>query len=158
MMKHLTREMTAMKLLLAGALAFAGSGLQAAGEGWLTNFDEASAIAKETGKHVMIEFHGSDWCPPCIKLNDEVLSTATFKDFAKDKLVLVNADFPRRSPLPADQRAHNQELAERFGITGFPTVVILDPAGNVLDKAVGYPRGGLDGFISFLEGAMKKGG
>jgi thioredoxin-related protein len=118
---------------------------------WLTNLDEAMSKAKAENKIVMIEFHGSDWCPPCIQLNDEILSTAAFKALAESSLVLVNADFPRTVEQPADVKARNQELAGKFGIRGFPTVVLLDSEGDVLDKMVGFPRGGLDGFLSFIQ-------
>lgn len=147
--------MKTLRILSLGALLLAATAASAAGKDWLTNFDEASKIAKESGKYVLVEFHGSDWCPPCIKLNNEVLSKDDFKAFANDKLVLVNADFPRKSALPADQRAHNEQLAQRFGVQYFPTVVVVTPDGKVLDKAVGFPKGGTEGFISFIQNAIK---
>lgn len=100
---------------------------------------------------MMLEFHGSDWCPPCIKLKNEVLNTPTFQKFAAENLVLVNLDFPRRSPISDEQRQHNQDLAMRFGVQGFPTVILLSPDAEVLDQNVGFPRGGLNGFMSFLK-------
>jgi thiol-disulfide isomerase/thioredoxin len=132
--------------LLAAAVT-----VHAAGDGWLKDFDKAMAQAKEENKVVLVEFHGSDWCPPCIKLNNEVLSTDAFKELAGSSLVLVNADFPRKSQLPAEQMAHNDALAKRFGVQYFPTVLLIDSEGEVLDKMVGFPKGGLDGFLSFIK-------
>mgnify|MGYP006273563579 FL=1 len=118
---------------------------------WHTDFSAAMDRAVAENKLVMIEFHGSDWCPPCVKLNEEVLSTDTFLQFAEEALVLVDADFPRKKQLSAEQREHNRKLGKRFGLQFFPTVVLLDTEGNVLEKLVGYPEEGLEGFLSTLQ-------
>ena len=122
-----------------------------AGEGWLHDYDKALAQAKAEGKYVLVEFHGSDWCPPCIKLNKDVLTTDAFKSLAAKKLVLVDADFPRKKELPAELKAHNEALAGKFGIQYFPTVLIINGEGKVLDKMVGFPDGGLEGFLKFIK-------
>jgi len=134
-------------------LAFATSSL-AAGDNWLTDYDKALAKAKADNKVVMVEFHGSDWCPPCIKLNKEVLKSSDFESFASEHLILVDADFPRKSELPADVKAQNEKLAKQFGIRGFPTIILLDAEENVLGKMVGFPQGGLEGLLSFLRENM----
>lgn len=138
-------------LLPAIALFAFALSTQAAGENWLTDYDVALAKAKEENKIILVEFHGSDWCPPCMKLNKEVLQNTSFKDFAEKELILVDADFPRKSELPEEVKAQNQKLAEKFGVKYFPTVLLLDEEENVLDKMVGFPKGGLDGFLSFVK-------
>ena len=66
-----------------------------AADGWETDFAKASAKAKAEGKHILIDFSGSDWCGWCIKLDKEVFSKKAFKSYAKENLILVLADFPR---------------------------------------------------------------
>lgn len=132
-------------------LSFASGWLSAADGSWLTNYEEALAKAKAEDKVLLIEFHGSDWCPPCMKLNAEVLSQKAFKDYAADALVLLNIDFPRKSPLSDEQRSHNEALAQKFGLQGVPMVVLLDAEGKELDRSVGFPRGGLDEFMEFVQ-------
>jgi len=140
------------KLLLPAMFLLAGVLSATAGKGdWHTNFEKAVSKAKAENKIVLVEFHGSDWCPPCIKLNNEVLSTDAFKDVAESSLVLVNADFPRKNPLSDEQRAHNEALARKLGVKYFPTVVLVNSDGEVLDKMVGFPKGGVDGFLAFIE-------
>lgn len=117
---------------------------------WHLNFEEATAIAKAEGKLMLLEFHGSDWCPPCIQLKKEVLTQPAFKQYASENLVLVDLDFPRRIQLSDEQKAHNQELAMRFGVQYFPTVILMTPEGEVLDQSVGFPSGGLNGFLDFI--------
>ena len=116
----------------------------------MNNYDKALSQAKAEGKFVLVEFHGSDWCPPCIKLNKEVLTKDAFKKLAESTLVLVDADFPRKTEIPAEVKAHNEALAKAFGVQYFPTVLIIDGDGKVLDKVVGFPEGGLDGFLKFI--------
>lgn len=125
-------------------------GAFAAGDGWLTDIEKARAQAKAEKKVMLLEFHGSDWCPPCIKLNKSVLSTDKFKAFANENLVLVDLDFPRRTKLPEELADQNQKLASQYGVQYFPTVVLVSPDGKVLGQAVGVPDGGVDGFIEFI--------
>lgn len=63
---------------------------------WLGNFNEAQQQAKQTHKMILVNFSGSDWCGPCIRLRKEILETTEFDSYAQDHLVLVRADFPRQ--------------------------------------------------------------
>jgi thioredoxin-related protein len=145
-MKHMKK--LSIITLLVGLLL--GAATASAGNDWLNDYDQAMTKAKSEGKFLLVKFHGSDWCPPCIKLDKEVLATSELKSLADQALVLVDADFPRKSKLPEDQQARNEALARKFEIQAFPTVLIIDGEGKVLDKMVGYPRGGLDGFLKFI--------
>src|SRR5690348_11884172 len=74
---------------------------------WLTDLPAAQAAAKAEKKIVLINFTGSDWCGWCIRLRNEVFSQPQFDSFAKDHLVLVETDFPRRkSQSPEVKRAN----------------------------------------------------
>lgn len=111
---------------------------QAAGSLWLEDFAAAQAQAKKSKRKILIDFTGSDWCPPCKTLHRNVLAKPEFEQFAKKNLILVMADFPRSKPQSKAQKKKNQALAKRFAIRGYPTIVILTPAGKVLSKEVGY--------------------
>jgi len=141
--------------LLAGLLGTVS--VQGSGDGWLTDYEAALSKAKEENKIILIDFQGSDWCPPCIKLNNEVLSTDDFKALAEKSLVLVVADFPKKTKLPEQQLEHNNALAKKFGIQYFPTVLLVDQNGEVLDKMVGFPQGGVPGFLKFVEAKTASG-
>ena len=123
---------------------------------WLTNFESAQSRARSENKLLLIEFTGSDWCPPCIMLGRQVFSQPEFKDYAARHLVLLEVDFPRTKELSAEQRAANEKLAARFEIYGFPTVIILDPSGKKIGE-LGYMPGGPKAFISALEKLRGKG-
>ena len=117
---------------------------------WLTNFEIAQARARSEKKLLLIEFTGSDWCPPCIMLGRQVFSQPEFKDYAAQHLVLLEVDFPRTKELSAEQRAANAKLADQFGIDGFPTVIILDSSGRKIGD-LGYMPGGPKPFIAAVE-------
>lgn len=130
-----------MKLpFAAAALSLSLFGTLSAGE-WSTDLPKAVAKAKAEGKLVLVDFTGSDWCGWCIKLKSEVFDTPAFKDYATKNLVLVEVDFPRKKDLPAALKATNQALAEKYGIRGFPTLIILDGNGQRVGQ-LGYMPGG----------------
>ena len=117
---------------------------------WLTNFETAQARARSEKKLLLIEFTGSDWCPPCIMLERQVFSQPDFKDYAAQHLVLLEVDFPRMKELSVEQKAANEKVAEQFGIDGFPTVIILDSSGRKIGE-LGYMPGGPKPFIAAVE-------
>ena len=122
---------------------------------WLTNFAEAHEIAKKENKILFVDFSGSDWCGWCIKLHKEVLSQKAFLDYAKDNLVLVLIDFPRRKAQSPEEKRQNKALAEQFGIRGYPTVLLISPEGKILAKT-GYRRGGAAAYVHYLKGVLKR--
>lgn len=105
---------------------------------WLTDLAKAQEKAKAEKKMVLIDFTGSDWCPPCKNLHKTVLTSPEFAAFAKDNLVLVEVDFPRSKEQSAELKKANGELKAKFEIKGFPTVIVLDAEGKEVFKKVGY--------------------
>lgn len=99
-------------------------------EGWLVDLDKAYALHKETGKPIMINFTGSDWCGWCIKLSRDVFTTNEFKKWASENVILLESDFPKRSPrkeaISPRLKSQYDALASEFKITGFPTVWIFN--------------------------------
>src|SRR5262245_3253974 len=105
---------------------------------WLTDFAKAQQLAKQEKKLVLMDFTGSDWCPPCKLLHKNVFSTKEFNDFAKDSLVLVLVDFPSSKPISAEQKKANNKLGEKYKVQLLPTVVVLDSNGKQLSFMDGY--------------------
>lgn len=127
------------------------------GPKWYTNVDEAIKVAQKEDKPILLQFSGSDWCKWCIKLNNEVLHTKEFADYAKGNLVLVNLDFPRSIPQSDEVKAYNQSMAQKYGIRGFPTVLLMDKDGNVV-QVTGYQPGGPKAYIQHIKDAYKSKG
>ena len=109
---------------------------------WEPSFEKAKQIAHEKHELILLNFSGSDWCGPCIVLRKDYLESEVFTKMATDNLVLVNADFPRRSKnLPsADVVKRNEALAEIYNKEGaFPLTLLLDADGKVLKTWRGKP-------------------
>ena len=117
---------------------------------WLTDFEAAQTQSRTEEKTMLINFTGSDWCPPCILLEKQVFSQPAFADYAAKNLVLLKADFPRIKMQSDEEKAANEKLAERYVIEGFPTIVVLDSSGKTLGE-LGYMPGGPEKFIAALE-------
>ena len=117
---------------------------------WLTDFETAQAQARSQNKKLLINFTGSDWCPPCIMLHHQVFSQPEFVDYAAKHLVLLEADFPHNKAQTNEQKAANDKLAERFGVYWFPTEIVLDANGNKVGE-LSYMPGGPKPFIQALE-------
>ncbi len=92
---------------------------------WETNMADAIKKSNETGKPLMLFFTGSDWCGWCKRLKAEVFNLPDFEKWANDNVVLVELDFPRRTALPEDTQAQNNQLQQMFQISGFPTIVFV---------------------------------
>lgn len=117
---------------------------------WTTDLNAARKTAQEQKKTVLVNFTGSDWCPWCIKLKKEIFDQSEFKDYAKDKLILVEIDFPRKKEQSDELKKTNRKLAEQYKIEGYPTVVVLNSEGKELGK-LGYETGGPKAFLKSLE-------
>jgi len=121
------------------------------GEGveWTGDLESAKERANQEGKFILLCFTGSDWCPACKKLKSEVFEQAEFADFARNKFVMVEADFPRYKPIGHLQLQANKALEKSFQVSSVPTVVVLMPDGQEIHRQ-GYTPGGAAGFISQL--------
>jgi thioredoxin-related protein len=126
---------------------------------WLGDFNAAKIEAAEKHRLILINFSGSDWCGPCIRLRKEILESSDFEAYASDHLVLVRADFPRqkKNQLNKEQVKLNEALADQYNAGGkFPYTLLVDENGKVLKTWDGFPNESPDQFIadiSTIQGA-----
>ena len=121
---------------------------------WQTNFQAAQAKAKAQNKILLVAFTGSDWCPWCKKLKAEVFDKQPFESAARKSFVLVDLDFPHEKKLPDELKEQNGKLARRYGIDGFPSVLLLKPDGTLMAQT-GYSAGGAEKYVDLLADLMK---
>lgn len=146
-MKNTTRF-----VLFFVALALVTTCLSAA-DLWTTDYPAALKKAAKENKLVLLDFTGSDWCPWCMKLDQELFSQKAFQDYAEKNLVLVLVDFPRgkKSAEQSDAlKKQNQDLQTKFKIEGYPTLLLLDAQGNQVKQPANYLPGGPEAFIKWV--------
>jgi thioredoxin-related protein len=123
---------------------------------WLVDFEKAKEIAAKKNLDIMAEFTGSDWCPPCIRMYENVLSKEAFKETAPKHFVLLKLDSPRDKSKQSDAEIKQyQELSKKFNVTGVPTVFLMDSTGRPYAKMVGYGGQGAEDYTNNL---IKKAG
>ena len=124
-----------MKSIALGLLlGFMASQVSAAEGQWLTDLGKAQEKAKAEKKMVFVDFTGSDWCPPCQALHKNILTSEEFINYAKDNLVLVEVDFPRRKAQATELKKANEALAKKYHVESFPTVIVFDSQGKELKR------------------------
>jgi thioredoxin-related protein len=127
---------------------------------WTTDYKKAREEAKTRRKLVLLNFTGSDWCGWCTMLDRAILNQQQFKDYANKNLILVVIDFPRQDGAvwksqSVELKKQNMELAEKFNVDGFPTLVVLSPEGKTVWRYDGYYNGGLAAFLAELDKVRK---
>ncbi|RTZ08303.1 thioredoxin family protein [Flavobacterium sp. GSP27] len=144
-------------LLLVGSFASEAQELV-----WETNVNKALEVSALTKKPLLMFFTGSDWCGWCIRLQKEVLKTPEFAAWAKENVVLVELDYPRRVPQTEEVKKQNNELQQIFGIQGFPTIILANGTtkeGKVNFEGIGstgYVAGGPAAWLAVANGFLKK--
>src|SRR5450432_635487 len=124
---------------------------------WHYNLDEAKQIAQKEHKFILLNFSGSDWCGPCIRLHKEIFGSELFEKFAETNLILINADFPRlkKNQLTASQQKINDAIADQYNSKGsFPLTILLNEDGKILKEWDGFPKGTAEEFVDDLQFAL----
>jgi len=106
------------------------SDYKAENEGWLVSIDKAYKLSQETGKPILANFTGSDWCGWCKRLTKSVFIHDEFKQWAEKNVILLELDYPRRKQLPPEIRQQNATLQKAFSVRGYPTIYVFDLSKN----------------------------
>jgi thioredoxin-related protein len=131
---------------------FLGMHLGVAQDTAFLSYDEALYNAQKENKILVIQFSGTDWCPPCIRLEKEILNQSEFEDYAQ-QFVWLRADFPRKKAnrLSKEHQGHNDALAETYNKQGyFPLLVFIDTSEKVIGN-LGYQSGNVEKYISLID-------
>lgn len=117
---------------------------------WNGNLEKAIEQAKKENKAVLVNFTGSDWCIWCKRLSAEVFQQKEFETYAKNNLVLVMLDFPKDIQQSQETKAYNNSLAQKYGIQGFPTILIFNNQGKLVAQT-GYQPGGAAKYVEHIK-------
>lgn len=108
-----------------------------------TRLQMAQKQAEENHGLILLNFSGSDWCIPCIKLHKNFIETETFQKLIKDHIIVyLNVDFPRnkKNQPTVSVKKENAGLADQYNPGGiFPYTLLLDQNGKILKSWNGLP-------------------
>lgn len=122
-------------------------------EGWYTDLDQAMQQAKKEKKPLLVEFTGSDWCPPCIAMRKNVFSKKEFIEVASKDFILVELDFPRGNQ---ELKKKNDPHAKKYKIEGFPTVILMDYDGKEFTRFFASEHPTTEKFLTHLKASLEK--
>jgi protein disulfide-isomerase len=112
---------------------------------WLTNLNQAIELSNKTKKPIMLFFTGSDWCGWCKRLQAEVFHKPEFSDWASKNVILVEVDFPRRTPLAPELQSQNSQLQQFFQVQGYPTIWFVN--AKMLNGQINFEKIGSTGYV-----------
>ncbi|MEC4049212.1 thioredoxin family protein [Flavobacterium sp. SUN046] len=123
---------------------------------WHTDLSKAIEISRQEQKPLFLFFTGSDWCGWCMRLQNEVFKTPEFISWAKEHAVLVELDYPRRTPQTDAIKAQNSQMQQMFQVQGYPTVWFVKP--TVKEGKTNFEQLGSTGYVAggpskWIEGA-----
>ncbi|WP_338376895.1 thioredoxin family protein [uncultured Flavobacterium sp.] len=130
---------------------------------WHTDMSKASELSMKEKKPLMLFFTGSDWCGWCIRLQNEVFKKEDFAKWAKENVILVELDFPKRTPQDDAIKMQNAQLQQIFQVRGYPTVWLVNPEKTDEGKinlnalgSTGYVAGGSEKWLESANTIIKK--
>lgn len=138
------------KILVIAFLTLTSMSMQAQEElTWHTDMSKATDISIKENKPIFLFFTGSDWCGWCIRLQKEVFKTPEFIKWAKENVVLVELDFPRKNNQSEEVKMQNAQLQQQLQVRGYPTVWFVSATKTAEAKvnlnalgSTGYVAGG----------------
>ena len=123
---------------------------------WTQNLQQAITASKKTGRPILANFTGSDWCPPCMAQEREIFAKPEFAQWADKNVILLTVDFPQKGQ-DAQTAKQNQALAQQFKINSYPTIVFFDAKGSEYGRFGGYGSGmGVENWIKRAQPIVQK--
>jgi len=147
------KAITNLALFTVAAVAMVGSAFAEPLKGWSEDLEKALEQAKKENKSVLVEFTGSDWCPPCKMMRKEVFSKEEFVKAASKNFILVEIDMPRDNKEVAKK---NEPMVKKYKVDGFPTVILLSPEGKEFSRFYASEHPKTEDFLKRLDKELEK--
>ena len=120
-----------------------------------TNFPRSAELAKRTNRPLLLAFLGTDWSISSLKLDREVFDQAELSDNSKYSFLLCKLHFYQTQERSPETIRQNEQLATKYKVQEFPTVVVLSPDGEELGR-LGYIPGGTKAFGGAVKTILAK--
>ena len=92
------------------------------------NWQEALKKAEKAGKPIFLDISAS-WCGPCKMLKSRTFPNQKVGEFYNTNFVNVMVD---------GEKGEGIELARKYNIRGYPTLIFLDRSGEVIAQTAGF--------------------
>jgi len=125
---------------------------------WKEDFSEAVRLARRERRPILLHFTGSDWSPTCSRWRQQILETPEFASYAAANLVLIEVDYPKHKEQVPEVVQQNQVLQAVFAVEGFPTLILLEPSGDEIERISGVLPAGPRDFIAWLRRGISRAG
>jgi thioredoxin-related protein len=109
-----------------------------------TSFSEAAAKAQQENKLMLMDVYAT-WCVPCKKLDKTVFSDEQIGEFINTKFVSLKVD---------GEKGEGPQLMEKFGVPGYPTVILFNAQGEEIDRVVGFD-GNKENYLQTLQNYLE---
>ncbi|NNE90122.1 MAG: thioredoxin family protein [Verrucomicrobiales bacterium] len=90
----------------------------------------AGSLPEAMRKHVVL-FTGTNWCPACRQLSKQLENSWDWDQLVRTEILFTVIDVPSSGMSAAQRRAINA-----YGVNTFPTMVIVDNKGKLIDRTV----------------------
>lgn len=94
---------------------------------WLPTIQATEQAAQQQQRDVYLLFTGTDWCPACQHLHDNILTSDLFADWTKDKFIPAEQIMPRKPDATKPNIVELYALMKKYHVDSFPTAVICTP-------------------------------
>jgi thioredoxin-related protein len=135
--------------------AFTSTALSLNAASWLTDHGAATLRRAAENKPILMSFTGSDWCPTCQNLQSNVFLKPEFSSYADANLILLEIDFPKKRPVPTKEKQARESLAKSYGITSYPTMILLDTKGQEAIR-IRYSGATATEFVTVLDAYVRQ--
>src|ERR1700756_832127 len=120
-----------------------------------TNFPRSAALSKSTNRPLLLAFIGTDWSISSLKLDREVFDQAEFADNSNYNFLLCKLHFYQTQERSPETTRQNEELATKYNVEEFPTVVVLSPDGREIGQ-LEYIPGGVEAFAAAVNAIVAR--
>lgn len=110
------------------------------------SWDAMAKKARATKKYIFFDAYAS-WCGPCKLLKSTTFKDKAVSDFFNENFVNGSMDM---------EKGEGPKLATKWGIQGYPTLIVLDASGNVVARSLGFLKPA--DLLKFGKSALEKKG
>ncbi len=95
---------------------------------WEKDISFQNVLSKSSGQIILLDFE-TEWCGWCKKLDQNTYTDTDVINFANKHIISMKVDAEKGAGI---------ELAKKYNVTGYPTIVFINNNGEEIDRIVGY--------------------